>query len=139
MKKLEILLTVSAATLCSLVIWYTFFQSDYDNEALAATPTTVRFEKDTLQLGTVKYGTKREALFRFVNTGTAPLLIRDVRPSCGCTSVKWSKHPVKPGETGEIRTIYDPNSLGKFQKNIEVHCNIPENAINLKICGSVIE
>ena len=139
MKKPEIFLTVSAITLCSLVVWWTFGGSDYDNEALAATPTAVRFEKDTLQLGTVKYGTRHEATFRFVNTGKVPLLIRDVHPSCGCTSVKWSKHPVKPGESGEIRTTFDPNSLGKFQNDIEVHCNVPENIIHLKICGSVIE
>ena len=96
-------------------------------------------KKIPLQLGVVKYGTQHEVVFRFVNMGAAPLLIRDVHPSCGCTSVKWEKHPVKPGESGEIKTTFDPNSLGKFIKNITVLCNVPENSINLKICGSVIE
>lgn len=139
MRKLEILLTASAVTLCSLTVWYAFIRPEQDYEAFAATPTAVRFEKDTLQLGTVKYGTRHEAVFHFVNIGSAPLLIRDVRPSCGCTTVKWSKHPIKPGESGEISIVYDPNSLGKFIKDIAVHCNVQENIINLKLCGSVIE
>lgn len=139
MKKIEILFTASAVTLCSLTVWYAFIRPEYDYEAFAATPTVIHFEKDTLHLGTVKYGTHQEAVYHFVNTGSAPLLIRDVRPSCGCTTVKWSKNPVKPGESGEISIVYDPNSLGKFSKTIAVYCNVEENIINLKLCGSVIE
>lgn len=139
MKKIEILLTVSTVTLCSLVVWYTFCRPDYDAEALAATPTTVRFDKDMLQLGALKYGTVKETVFRFVNTGTAPLLIRDIRPSCGCTSAKWKKHPLKPGESGDINITFNPTSLGHFIKNIEVICNTRENRVNLKLCGNVVE
>jgi len=139
MKKIEILLTASAVTLCSVAVWYAFGYSGYDMEALIATPTTVRFAEDTVQLGIVKYGTTRKAVFRFINTGASPLIIRDVQPSCGCTSVKWEKQPVKPGESGEISIIFDPNSLGRFTKNIKVLCNVKENVIHLKLNGSVIE
>lgn len=139
MRKIEILLTTSAVTLCSIAVWYAFGYSGYDMEALIAAPTTVRFDQDSLQLGIVKYGTSREAVFRFINTGASPLIIRDVQSTCGCTSVKWGKHPVKPGESGEIAIIFDPNSLGHFAKTIKVVCNVKENVINLKLYGSVIE
>lgn len=108
-------------------------------EALIAAPTTVRFDRDSLQLGFVKYGTSRKAVFRFINTGTSPLIIRDVKSACGCTSVKWDKYPVKPGESGEISIVFDPNSLGRFTKTIKVLCNVKEKVINLKLYGSVIE
>lgn len=139
MKKLEILLTVSAVTLCSLTVWYVFFRSDNDYEALAAHPTAVRFEKENMQLGTIKYGTQHKLVFRFVNTGETPLLIHDIRPTCGCTSVKWIREPVKPGESGEIVTFFNPTSLGVFSKTITVDCNVPESIVQLKISGNVID
>lgn len=139
MKKVEILLTASTVILCSIAVWYAFGYSDYDMETLIASPTTVRFDRDSLQLGAVKYGTSRKATFRFINTGVFPLIIRDVQSTCGCTSIKWGKHPVKPGESGEISVTFDPNSLGKFTKTLQVLCNVKEKVIHLRLHGSVIE
>ena len=116
-----------------------FHQPGYSSEDQFVTPTNIHFEKDTLSLGSVKYGTEQKAVFRFTNTGTAPLLIYNVVPSCDCTAVKWKKRPIKPGESGEIQTVYSPNSLGIFIKNIEVRCNVAGHKINLKIRGNVIE
>ena len=139
MKKLKILLIVAVVLSGSASIWYLLQRTDRPYPSFATSPTTVRFEQDTLYLGTVRYGTHHEVVFRFVNTGTSPLLIRNIHPSCGCTSVKWEKRPVAPGKSGEIKTMFTPNSLGVFMKNIEVQCNVPENRINLKICGDVTE
>lgn len=139
MKKVEILFTASAFTLCSLTVWHVFLRSDNDYEALAANPTTVRFEKENQHLGTIKYGTQHQILFRFVNTGTTPLIIHDIGTVCGCSSVRWVKQPVKPGESGEIVTIINPKSLGVFSKTLTVECNVPENKVQLKISGNVID
>ena len=114
-------------------------QPDYDMQAMNALPTTIRFERDTLQLGTIRYGEKRKVTFRFTNTGQTPLLLRDVRPSCGCTGAEWEKRPVAPGETGEIKITFAPNSLGHFLKNIDIVCNIDSGIMKLKLCGNVIE
>ena len=42
------------------------------------------------------------AKFRFTNVGTAPVKIRDVRTSCGCTTASLQKTVYAPGESGEI-------------------------------------
>ena len=139
MKKIEILFTTSAVMLCSVAVWYAFGYSGYNMEALIAAPTTIRFDQDSLCLGVIKYGTSRKVLFRFINTGASPLMIHDIQSSCGCTSIKWGKHPVKPGESGEIAIVFDPNSLGRFNKTIRVLCNVKEKVINLKLYGNVIE
>lgn len=139
MKKLQILLVIVVVLAGSARIWYLLQRTDKNYSSFAASSTTIRFEQDTLYLGTVRYGTRREVVFHFVNTGTSPLLIRNVHPSCGCTSVEWEKRPIAPGKSGEIKTIFSPNSLGVFMKNIEVQCNIPEHRVNLKIRGNVTE
>ena len=89
-------------------------------QAMNALPTTIRFERDTLQSGTIRYGEKRKVTFRFTNTGQTPLLLRDVRPSCGCTGAEWEKRPVAPGETGEINHLR-PEFPGSFSEEHR-HC-----------------
>ncbi len=102
-------------------------------------PTSLRIERDTLALGTVKYGEKRQVSFRICNTGSEPLVIRDVRPSCGCTGVVWSKKPVLPGGTTEISIVFEPNSLGRFMKSINVLCNTSQHLHQLHLRGEVVE
>ena len=102
MKKFNILLFITVIILLLLSGWSIFHQPGYSSEDQFVTPTNIHFEKDTLSLGSVKYGTEQKAVFRFTNTGTAPLLIYNVVPSCDCTAVKWKKRPIKPGESGEI-------------------------------------
>ena len=55
------------------------------------------------------------------------------------TGAEWEKRPVAPGQTGEIKITFDPNSLGHFLKNIDIVCNIDSGIMKLKLCGNVIE
>lgn len=139
MKKKQIYLLSFLLLLGAGGILYLTLKPDYEYRAVTAPATTVRFEKDTLHLGTLSYNTKREASFRFTNTGSVPFLIRDIRTSCGCTSVAWEKRPVLPGASGEIKITFQPNSLGFFFKTIEVIANVPGNVIQLKVRGTVTE
>ncbi|MDR2775008.1 MAG: DUF1573 domain-containing protein [Tannerella sp.] len=75
--------------------------------------------------------------FIITNTGANPLVIKQVVTSCGCTTPDWTREPIAPGKTGEIKVAYDPKGrFGTFAKNISVYC---ENAdpVNLTIKGNV--
>lgn len=77
--------------------------------------------------------------FEFENTGTSDLLISRVTASCGCTSPKWTKHPVKPGERGFVEVTYDPrNRPNKFKKTVAVYTNTQPAVHVLVIEGDVI-
>lgn len=78
--------------------------------------------------------------FEFTNTGSAPLIIQQVNPTCGCTSSDYTKKPVMPGEKGFISSEYNPaNRPGPFDKTIRVYSNSIENPnIVLRIKGDVI-
>src|SRR5437660_1128081 len=49
---------------------------------------------DTYDFGVVKRGPIAMHSFEFTNVGNAPIIIMDVKPSCGCTNVDWPKTPV---------------------------------------------
>jgi len=56
-------------------------------------------------------GEKVEYDFKFTNTGEAPLIISEVKASCGCTTPFWPKGVIKPGSSDVIKVVY--NSTGR--------------------------
>ena len=67
--------------------------------------------------GTITEGEKVTHLYKFKNTGAVPLIIENVRPSCGCTAPNWTKEPIPVGGTGEVEVVFDskgkPNAQNK--------------------------
>jgi len=76
--------------------------------------------------------------FEFTNTGSQPLLIKQVQASCGCTSPSWSREPVLPGKKGFVSATYNPKSRpGPFSKTITVTSNAANPSMLLTIKGDV--
>ena len=76
--------------------------------------------------------------FEFTNTGSTPLIVTKVQPSCGCTTPEWSKEPVLPGQTGYVAATYNPqNRPGPFNKSIMVVTNANPSTKTLRIMGEV--
>ncbi len=77
--------------------------------------------------------------FEFTNTGSTPLIISQVRASCGCTAPNWSKAPVLPGKKGFVGATYNPAGRpGPFSKTITVVSNSTTPNVILTIKGDVI-
>ncbi len=75
--------------------------------------------------------------FEFTNTGKVPVIITDVKSSCGCTTPEWTKQPVLPGKTGIVKTTFDPQDRpGIFDKEITVSTKTEQ--VKLKISGEVL-
>lgn len=78
--------------------------------------------------------------FKFTNKGEVPLVISNVRASCGCTTPKWTREPVAPNGSGEIQVSYDPrNRPGAFNKTAMVSSNAENGTTVLRITGRVEE
>ncbi len=78
------------------------------------------------------------AEFDFKNTGNQPLIVNNVKASCGCTTPEWNKEPIAPGKSGTIKVAYNPqNRPGAFMKSINVYSNTDPSVINLTIKGTV--
>lgn len=62
-----------------------------------------------------------EARFPFTNTGQAPVEIRSVQTSCGCTTAQLPKRRFEPGEHGEILARFEAGErVGRQEKTIAV-------------------
>ena len=97
----------------------------------------IKFETETVDYGNVEQGADPYRLFKFKNTGTEPLVIKNAKGSCGCTVPTYPKEPILPGATSEIKVRYDTNRVGPFTKTVTLTTNINEEEIRLTIKGDV--
>lgn len=99
----------------------------------------ITFEKTSHNFGAfLESAGVQTTTFKFKNTGTSPLIISNVRASCGCTTPKWTREPVVPNGSGEITVSYDPaNRPGVFAKTVTVTSNAQNANVILEISGQV--
>ena len=102
--------------------------------------TTVEFVEDNHNFGEIKEGEKVSHVFKFRNSGTNPLKVENVKPSCGCTTPDWSKDEVAPGEEGFVTVEFDSKGKKGIQKkSVTFSFNgDPKNKI-LNFTGEVVE
>jgi hypothetical protein len=108
-----------------------------DNSSEGEKKAEITFEKTTHDYGKIPYKGDGSYKFEFENTGNKPLVLTDVRSSCGCTVPKWSDKPIKPGDKGTVEVKYDTRRPGKFTKYVYVLSNAKDNTVRLKITGTV--
>jgi hypothetical protein len=95
------------------------------------TPTSATAPKeDVLQLkekeysfGKIPQGRPVIHVFQIVNAGKQPLLLENVQASCGCTTPEWSREPIAPGATADIKVGYNAYSDGHFNKTVTIFYN----------------
>ena len=100
--------------------------------------TTIEFEESEFDFGTIDEGEKVSHTYKFTNTGSEPLIIKDAKGSCGCTVPSWPKDPVAPGATGEM--LVEFNSKGKAgsqNKRVTITSNTNPGQTFINIKGEV--
>lgn len=99
-------------------------QTRADTSSGPVIPTESLTLKETgYDFGKIPQGKPVTHDFEFTNTGDAPLVLDNVRASCGCTTPEWSKAPVAAGATAVIKVGYNAANEGPFTKTVTVMYN----------------
>ena len=98
----------------------------------------ISFKSETVNFGEIAKGSDGIRVFEFTNTGNAPLIISEVKSSCGCTVPKKPDGPIAPGASNTIQVKYDTNRVGPIRKTITVYSNAENPIKALKIKGEVL-
>lgn len=100
----------------------------------------IEFDQKVYDFGTIKEGEIIDGVFKVKNSGKTDLIITEVNPSCGCTTPDWTKDPIKPGDSGEIKFSFNSNGrLGVNNKSITIKSNAEKVTEVIRIKGTVIE
>ena len=99
----------------------------------------IKFDSVVYDYGKIKKNSDGNCVFKYKNTGTDVLFITRVAKSCGCTTPEYSREPLMPGQSAEIKVGYDTKIVGAFNKKITVFSNAINNSVILTIKGEVVE
>jgi hypothetical protein len=81
-------------------------------------------DSTTRDFGSIPEGQKLEVTYRFLNSGSKPLIIARVQPSCGCTVAEQPNEPIMPGKEGVIKASFNSDGrVGVNHKKIYVYAN----------------
>ena len=98
--------------------------------------TQVSVDQTELDFGNFPKEEKQERSFVLTNTGKGLLVIQDITTSCGCTKVEYSKEPIRPGTTMELKVIYEAEKAEHFNKTVTVYCNTKDSPFRFTVKGS---
>ncbi|MCF6297659.1 MAG: DUF1573 domain-containing protein [Flavobacteriaceae bacterium] len=97
------------------------------------------FEEEVIDYGDIAQNSDGNRIFKFKNIGKTPLIISQVKGSCGCTIPTKPEEPIMPGKTSEIKVKYETNRIGSFSKTITIVSNASEEKKVVRIKGRVLE
>lgn len=86
--------------------------------------TSMKIEDPIRHYSPIMQGVKQIITVKVTNTGSEPLLLKNVLPSCGCTTAKFPEHAIAPGNDAEIELEYDSNKNTGFT---EIYTSITAN------------
>ncbi|TKC03968.1 DUF1573 domain-containing protein [Pedobacter frigoris] len=100
----------------------------------------IAFETANYNFGKITQGEKVSYSYKFTNTGKGPLIITNAEASCGCTVPEVPKEPIKPGEDGEIKVVFNSDGkIGLQDKVITVTSNAVPSVTALHLTGEIKE
>lgn len=116
-------------------LYLNIIQGKKDVEGEKTLRTEITIKEPIISLGHFNWKEEKKTAFKIENTGKYPLIINDVTTSCGCTSVDYSKEPVRPGDSISLQVTYKADHPEHFDKTITVYCNANPSLVHLKIMG----
>lgn len=96
----------------------------------------------SLELKDVKADNEaRTEIFKLKNTGNHPVIINRVMPMFSKLKADWSREPIAPGKTAEVRISFTPTDLNTehFEYKINVYSNAANNRLELRMTGTIVE
>ncbi len=104
---------------------------------LKASDELIIWSTMTYEFGTINQNVPATAEFVLTNNDNKPIIITDVKKTCGCTVPAYEKEPILPGESSTIKATYNAKKAGLFTKTIKVYTTLSDQPILLKLKGKV--
>jgi Protein of unknown function (DUF1573) len=77
----------------------------------------ITMEETDFNFGSVNEGDVVKHTFKLKNVGNQPLLITDIRTTCGCTVPSWNKSPISANANDQVEVKFD--TKGKANEQIK--------------------
>ena len=113
-------------------------QEKVDDKKVDDSTSIFKFESEVVNYGDIARNSDGVKVLKFTNVGKSPIIITNVKGSCGCTVPTSPKEPIMPGEEGEIEIKYATNRIGPFSKTVTITSNAVRSNIVIPVKGRVL-
>lgn len=120
-----------------LILVFALLTSTFLLNAQTTVASKVKFNTLEHDFGSLPQGKPVTYEFEFTNNSDQPIILDDVKASCGCTTPTWTREPVMPGKKGSVKAQYNMAREGAFRKSITVKTKDGET-ITLFISGNAV-
>jgi hypothetical protein len=98
----------------------------------------IAMEETDFNFGSVNEGDVVKHTFKLKNVGNQPLLITDIRTTCGCTVPTWNKSPIAANASDQVEVKFDTKGKENEQvKKITIIANTFPAETELIVRGMV--
>ena len=100
----------------------------------------IEFKEKVIDLGLLAHDDdKQELRVSYCNTGDLPLVVTEVRTSCSCTTIKYKRKPVLPGQEGVLNITVDPGKApkGHFYRVLQVYSTAVSGVQNITLKAEI--
>lgn len=100
----------------------------------------IEFAEKVVDLGSLAQDEGKQLLrVSFRNTGDVPLVVTEVRTSCSCTTIKYDRKPVMPGQSGVLNITVDPKKApkGNFYRVLQVYSTAVSGVQNITLKAEI--
>lgn len=109
-----------------------------ERDAQAIVFPAVTFDKTTHDFGEIMNGTPVETVFSYTNTGKSPLVVTDIKSTCGCTVPQgWSREPLAPGASSQFTVKFNGKGANKVSKTITLTTNTEKGREQVRISAFI--
>ncbi|MCK5375467.1 MAG: DUF1573 domain-containing protein [Acidobacteria bacterium] len=106
--------------------------------AVAADGPKLVVPEKVKDMGTVAQGEKVHVNFELVNEGDEPLIVKAVRPTCGCTVADFDRE-IPAGKTGLVKATLETRDFsGPISKSILIMTNDPRDPTVTVVIKTVV-
>ena len=107
-------------------------------DAVATNFAEMTFDKTSHDFGTINDGQAQETMFSYTNTGDTPLVVTDIKSTCGCTVPQgWSRQPLSPGESSQFTVKFNGKGANKVSKTVTVTANTKNGRETVRISAFI--
>ena len=109
-----------------------------ERDAQAIVFPTISFDKTEYDFGQIMNGTPVETVFSYTNTGKSPLVVTNIKSTCGCTVPQgWSKEPLMPGASSQFTVKFNGKGANKISKTITLTTNTEKGNEQVRISAFI--
>ncbi len=115
------------------------YSEKVDNDLVLIQEAEVEINETKHDFGKLTLNELASTKFEILNISSSPVVISDIKTTCGCTVTEWSKDPINKGEKTYVKVDFKADKYGVFSKKIFVYSNSQNSPHHLMITGRVVE